>query len=119
MNASKVIDKLNRLKPNAVSLVDQIDFINEVEKEITYNILYAQTFTPVTEATLNEELLAPEPYTHIYFDYLCAKIDYFNGDIDSFSLTAQQYNITMNSLKSYCIRKGITPSITARATNNH
>lgn len=114
MTISTVIGKVERLKPNAMTAEDLISFINEVERDIVIEAL-GQEFTPVTDK--NQELSAPELYDNVYFDYVCAKIDYFNGNIDNYSLSSQQFNTTMKGLKGYCIRKGLTPGFTGKRIN--
>lgn len=101
MTPSIVIEKINRLKPNALQEPDIIDFINEVERDIAFNIL-GVPFTPVEDK--NAELLAPGPYGNVYFDYISGKIDLINGNVESYSLSAAQFNTTMAELRAYCIR---------------
>lgn len=114
MTIAKVLDRVVRLKPNSLTNVDIVDFINEVEADIIINIL-KQPFTPVTD--FNAQLIAPTPYDHIYFDYLLAKIDYLNGDAEFYSLSSRQYNSTMNDLTAYCIQNRFAPSFSAKRTD--
>lgn len=117
MTPSIIIDKINKLKPNALEEKIIIDFINDVEKEIAINVMHLADYELATIEDKSKPLLAPDPYENIYFDYVAAKIDYFNGDSDMYMLSAQQYNMQMNELKAFCIRKGITPGFKKRPTD--
>lgn len=114
MTIDKILDMVVRLKPNSLTKVDIVDFINEVEADIIINTL-KQPFERVTE--FSQELIAPTPFEHVYFDYLVAKIDFLNGDAEFYSLSSRQYNATMNALVAYCIRNGFAPSMTAKRTD--
>lgn len=109
MNASIVLDKVGRLKPNALTEDDLIDLINEIERDIAENILHTENYTLVSNENKNVELLAPPIYERIYFEYVCAKIDYF-GDVEFYTLTGQQFNETRKELLAYCIKNGLTKS---------
>ena len=117
MNVSNILDKVGRLKPNALTEDDLIDLINEVEVEIAENVLHLETYALATKEDKGAELLAPKPYEQIYFNYITAKIDYFNGETDFYALTSQQFNNMMKELVAYCIRKGLTPGFTGKRTN--
>ena len=117
MTVSTIIDKINKLKPNALDEKMIIDFINDVEKEIAINIMELIDFELASIENKSVELLAPAPYENVYFDYVAAKIDYFNGDAELYALSSRQFNSTMSDLKSFCIRKGIAPSFKGIKTN--
>ncbi len=117
MTPSIIIDKINKLKPNAIDEKLIIDFVNDVEKEIAINIMELSDYSLASIENKTNELLAPEPYDGIYFDYVAAKIDYFNGDAELYSLSSRQFNNTMDDLKAFCIRKGLSPSLTQVRTD--
>lgn len=107
MTVSKIIDKVKRLKPNALTEEDIIDFVNEVEVDIAINIMGNHSVVLASAENKSLELLAPKLYERIYFDYILAKIDFLNGDSNFYPLTSQQYNMTYGALEAYCIRAGI------------
>lgn len=117
MNTSKVLDKINRLKPNYLSETDLVELVAEVETEIAINVMGLSEYSIPTIEEKTLELLAPKPYENIYFDYVAAKIDYFNGDAELYSLSSRQFNSMMDNMKSYCIRNGLTPSLVGVRTD--
>lgn len=118
MTVSKVIDKVNRLKPNSMDEADMIELIDNLEMDIAINVygISETDYIPLTPNDKEVELIAPLPFKEVYFDYVCAKIDYFNNNVDLFALSSAQFNITMSDLKSYCTRKGLTPKQPTRSS---
>lgn len=110
MKATKVLNSIRRLKPNALQDDDIFDFLNEIEKIIAMTVVY-EDYVPITDLNRDNELLAPEPYDLIYFDYVASKIDMINGNIEMYSLSSRQFNLTFNDMRDYCIKQAITPPI--------
>lgn len=109
MKLSKVIDKIERLNPSTLSPEDLVDEINSLEKNIAIEVLRLEEYQFASLENTDADLLAPEPYGHVYYEYLCARIDYINRDIPSYSVSSSQFNSTYKELEAFCIRTGLTP----------
>jgi len=103
MNAMKVIETLDRLKPSAIYESDVISFINMLEADVSKNILLVP-YEEITASTKTKELLVEPPYDGIYFEYVASKIDMLNSDIESYSLSSAQFNNTFTEYAKHIIR---------------
>lgn len=98
MKIINLLSKIDRLKPNTVEGEDKFEWINELE-----GIIYKNIFARAADTTFNfakydfdadqeTELLVPFPFDDIYFHYLSAKIDYTEGEINSYNNNMSLYN---------------------------
>ena len=100
MTIAKVIEQMERLKPNAFSRGEKIEWINEVESLIHAAIILTHehseeqsVFTPYTELSdPDTELLAKAPYDGLYRFYLESKVDLYNMEMEKYNNSAQLYN---------------------------
>lgn len=112
MVLSKILEKINRLKPNALSDTDLVDIVNELEAEIAIEVLKLDEYQLASLDNSGVELLAPKPYDGVYYDYLCAVIDRMSNNLDGYSMTYSQFNANYAEMKAYCMREGLTSSNT-------
>jgi hypothetical protein len=117
MTISKVISQLNKFKPNSLNDETVVDLVNDIEKAIIDKCGLVEEGNLALVSDKHAELLAPPPHENVYFEYISAKIDYFNGDTDVYSLTSRQFNTTMSDLKKYLVRNGLSKPITAKFTD--
>lgn len=110
MNATKVLDRIKRVKPNSLQDEDLLIMLNDLEKVIASEVVY-KDYVEITTSNMTTELLAPDNYGKIYFEYIASQIDYLNGDIQSYSISSRQFNDTYGDMQNYCIKHGITPPI--------
>lgn len=100
MTIAKVIEQMDRLKPNAFSRSEKIEWLNEVESLIHAEIILTHehseeqsVFTPYTELSdPDTELLAKAPYDGLYRYYLESKVDMYNMELEKYNNSAELYN---------------------------
>lgn len=100
MKLLDAIGMADRLKPNAFSLEEKLAWINELEGNLLTLVhgkakkKKAQTeMKPQEGRGLNytlpddgeRELLVPAPWDSLYWKWLCAMIDYANGEYDKYA----------------------------------
>ena len=95
--AKAVIDFVDHIKPNVFGDDAKIQWINEVESHIWTEVMLNAPldFTAITTDTKTGELLAAAPHSDVYWPYLCALIDFANGDYDRYANTMELYTHRM------------------------
>lgn len=87
MKLRELFDFVDGVKPNAFEDDAKLRWINELEGKIQSLIYHTPTEEiiayklPVNE---NKELLVPAPYDKVYWMWLCAMIDFANGEYDKY-----------------------------------
>lgn len=106
MTIQKLINKVQEEKPNSFQTEKLIEFINEVEAEAAEQV---NMDIPVyTVDDLEEELIVPSPYDHLYVSYLKAKIDYANEELESYANNQAQYSVDFDRFENWTVRTGQT-----------
>lgn len=95
--AADVIAFVDSIKPNVFSDAAKLQWINEVESHIWTEVMLNAPleYSAITEDTMGGNLLAPAPHSEVYWPYLCALIDFANGDYDRYANTLELYNMRM------------------------
>lgn len=114
MKLKDLLNKIDRLKPDAVDQQDKIDWINTLEGKVHEEILsratdYSGEFVPYTEAD-DSELSIPAPYDDIYFYYICAQIDYLNNEIVSYNNNISLFNSKWDDFAAFYRRNHVPKS---------
>lgn len=92
MNAQDVISRVDRIKPNAFTDEDKLQWIDSLEGMIQAEIYLLRPAEIVRVATLESVLSAPFPYDALYDLYLQAMIDFHNGEYDRYNSTYEMFN---------------------------
>ena len=86
MTILKVLQKVDRLKPNVIDDSYKAEWVAELNGRIATEVLRLETPVELTYPDdLEEELLVPFPYSVVYELYLSAMIDYAHGEIDNYN----------------------------------
>ncbi len=90
MTLIEAINEADRLRPNAFSAEDKIRWLERLDRRIAREILQTHRGTAVSapdygSADAGRTLLAEAPYDEMYVRWLCAQMDFFNGETDSFN----------------------------------
>ena len=97
MKLKDVIKLADEIKPNAFSNEVKTLWLNEVEGLVMTEVLlltvhdvavYAYTYSKHENTTM----MAKPPHDKIYTVYLCAMIDFHNGEYDKYQNTMQMFN---------------------------
>lgn len=94
MKISDVIAYCDEVKPNAFSDAVKISWLSEVEGMIQIQIMLLDPAEVITYTTADIEatLLVAPPHDKLYKSYLCAMIDFANGEYDKYSNAMAMFN---------------------------
>ena len=99
MTISEACSRVERLKPNAYSYVEKIEWLSKLEGIIKKEIIDTHSdgenivFNGYGYNTLPKtELIVKAPYDDIYIYWLEAQIDYFNGEIAKYNNSIATFN---------------------------
>lgn len=95
MTLDQVIQMADSLKPNAFSANAKTEWVNECEGMVqTQVMLFAieEVITYDYTSDKDKELLVIAPHSKIYWAYVCAMIDFANGEYDKYANSMQMFN---------------------------
>lgn len=106
MTVRELFTTLDQTRPNAFTDGEKLHFLNTIEGRIYKEILNRaegdeSVFVPFQEGEEERELIVPIPYTDIYFYYLAAMIDFYNGDSGRYNDTMVLYNQAWDDYAAY------------------
>lgn len=90
-----VISYVDAIKPNAFDEGVKVQWLNEVEGYIQTEVMMLALADVVQydpEKDMYTELLVKPPHDKLYSLYLCALVDFANGEYDKYNNTMQMYN---------------------------
>lgn len=90
-----VLRYVDDIKPNRFTDDTKVQWLNEVEGYIQTEVMMLALADVVQydpEAHMHTELLVKPPHDKLYALYLCAMIDFANGEYDKYANTMQLYN---------------------------
>ena len=95
MTLQEAIQAADAVKPNGFSPADKTRWLNEAEGKVQPEVQLTEPedlrfYAWPTDAP--ETLLAAPPFDKLYPAYLCAMIDFSNGDYDRYQATAAMFN---------------------------
>lgn len=111
MTVNEAIQKTDALKPNAYPLGEKVRWLSELDGQISEEILEpivggAAPFEPYDPETDGDtELIAEGVYADIYIKYLCAQIDYHNGEWKRYNNSAAMYQASWELYAKYMRRR--------------
>lgn len=108
MKLKDVISYVDDIKPNAFSDSTKTKWLNEIEGMVQSEIfLFAPKmfFAYEYERDKEKEMLIYPPHDKLYESYLCAKIDYANGEYDKYENTMAMFNSQYEEFKKWFATK--------------
>ncbi len=90
-----VLRYVDDIKPNRFTDDTKVQWLNEVEGYIQTEVMMLALADVVQydpEAHMHTDLLVKPPHDKLYALYLCAMIDFANGEYDKYANTMQLYN---------------------------
>ena len=90
-----VLRYVDDIKPNRFTDDTKVQWLNEVEGYIQTEVMMLALSDVVQydpEAHMHTDLLVKPPHDKLYALYLCAMIDFANGEYDKYANTMQLYN---------------------------
>lgn len=100
-----VIERVDRLKPNAYTDEDKYKWISKVEGLVSVQVFGKDA----PEYSLSQggdiPLLVGHPFDDIYELYVSAMIDYYNREINNYNNGALMFRERLDQFKEWYIRK--------------
>ena len=100
------------LKPNAFTEEQKLLWLNELEGRIQ-SLIHGFDSDKVIRYTMPEdeerELIVPSPYDSVYWKWLCAMIDYANGEYDKYINTQMSANSVYQEYAKWVVRTKYEP----------
>ena len=108
MTLGQLIDDVKELKPGCAFTDKQLtSWVNEVEGMIQTDVmLFAiDDIRPYDyDSCKDHELLVAFPHSKLYKSYLCAMIDFANGEYDKYQNSMQMFNSHWNEFVKWFAR---------------
>ena len=105
MTLIEAINQTDRLRPNAFSAEDKIRWLERLDRRIVREILRTHRGQTASDpaygsADVQRELLAEAPYDEMYIHWLCAQMDYYNSETDSFNASNAMFEALFTRYRS-------------------
>lgn len=108
MTLQEAITKADNLKPNNYKFPQKVDWISDVDGMIFHEIIENHEnpeeldWHPYSEdSDASIRLLADDPYSELYIFYVCAKIDFYNGEYTRYANHMQSFNDKYQAFADY------------------
>lgn len=106
MTPNKVIETIDRLKPNSYSEEDKLGWINELDGMVQRLVFQNDEVTQYSyPEDMDRELLIPAPFEDLYGLYLESKIDYYNREYGNYNNSAIVFEARYSDYKKWYIRE--------------
>ena len=94
MTVREVLDRVDELRPNAYSEKMKVAWLNECEGMVQTEVLLMAPEEMITYEPEDDEkeLLVQLPHDKLYMPYVCAMIDFANGEYSKYQNTMQMFN---------------------------
>lgn len=107
MKVIEAVNRIDELKPNTISITDKIRWLSVLDGQIKSKIIDTYVggenikFNGYNDDTKETELLVPFPYDELYIYYLESKIDYANGEMTRYNISATNYNALYSDFETW------------------
>lgn len=102
---SEIINRVDLNKPNAFDQEEKLRWLTELDGKIATEVMMMSITgvrnLPRGVAALDCEPLVSFPYDDLYDRWLEAKIDYHNGEFDTYQNSMQAYNAAYNNFVNW------------------
>jgi hypothetical protein len=106
MTASKVIERVDKLLPNAYDDETKLTWISEFDGMIKKLVFQEGDGEPYRfPEDMNKELLVPFPYDNLYVHLLEVKIHLYNREYDDYNNLAMVFENRLSEYKKAYIRE--------------
>ena len=105
---NKVIEKMDRLKPNVFTDMDKCGWINTLEGLVAREVLDEDIPAYELPRDGDRELLIPHPFEDIYELWVGSMIDFYNREYDGYNNLALVFRDRYEQYKAWYIRRNQT-----------
>lgn len=100
MKISRIIEMVDRLKPNSYTISDKVKWLEDIDGMIVRELIDTHENSPLTEAfsgydpdtDMDAELLVPAPYDVLYRYWLESQIDLANMELNKYNNSQKLFN---------------------------
>lgn len=107
MTVAEAIFQADKLKPNAYDQTEKVRWLSELDGQIAREILGRSGGPGLGGYDPEEpeaELIADGAYADLYIKYLCAQIDYHNGEWTRYNNSAAMFQAAWDAYAAYMRR---------------
>jgi len=113
MTAQEAITRADALKPNAVPEAEKLRWLASLEGQIKNEIVDTHEGWDVPlpageKISPDDALFVPPPYEEVYVFWIMAKIDFTNGEFESFGNSKALFNSTFSAYAEH-VNRTMTP----------
>ena len=106
MTANKVIEIVDRIRPNSFDEEQKFGWINYLEGMVQELVIQAdEVKTYAYPEDMDRELLIPAPFDNLYGLYLESMIDYYNREYGNYNNSAVMFETRFSEYKKAYIRE--------------
>lgn len=102
---NKVIEYVDRVKPNVFTDEDKCIWLNTLEGMVAREVMGEDKPPIAIPDDADKELAVPHPYDDIYFLYVSAMIDFHNREYDSYNNTTLMFKERYEQYKAWYIQR--------------
>ncbi len=105
MTMMDAIRESDRLRPNSFPAEDKLRWLDRLDRRLREEI-HAQhegtapSLPAFSPEDLTRELLVGAPYDELYIHWLCAQMDYYNGELDSFNAANTMFEAVFRQFRN-------------------
>lgn len=107
MKVIEAINRIDELKPNTILQTEKIRWLSVLDGQIKKKIIDTHdggeniNFSEYNDNSLETKLIVPFPYDELYIYYLESKIDYANGEMTRYNISATNYNACYSDFEAW------------------
>lgn len=106
MTPNKVIEIVDRLKPNSYSEEDKLRWLNELDGDVQRLVMQLDEVKQYSyPEDMDKELIIPAPFNDVYALYIEARIDYHNREYANYNNSAAMFEARYSEYKKAYIRE--------------
>ena len=106
MTVKKLIEYVDKVKPNTFDIETKLTWINGVYSKIQASIWGLPSEDIKLFWGEDEEISIPYAYVDVYIYYIFAMIDMLRGEYDKYKMSKEEYNSEMSGYAKYIARGG-------------
>jgi len=80
-------------------MVPEEELETDVEQPVDPEPEFPRMYDPETD--MDTVLFVPDPYSSVYVQFLCAQIDYYNGEMNRYNNSMVMYNVALKAFIDY------------------
>ena len=105
MTANKVIERVDKIRPNPYTEEQKLEWINNLEEMVQRLVIQSKEIKSLSyPEDMDKELLIAAPFENLYSLYLESMIDYYNREYGNYNNSALMFETRFTEYKKAYIR---------------